>query len=498
MTDQEAVFLPYQQRWAADRTQVKIWEKSRRIGASYGEAAEAVLHAAAAKGGGDVYYISYNKDMTASFIRDCGEWAGKMHAAIQPHGEQVLARDDGKDIHVFDVAFPSGHHIQAFSNNPRNLRSKGRPGDWVVIDEAAFVDDLAEMLKAAMAVTMWGGHVHIMSTHNGDDSPFNGLIQDIRAGRYPYSIHRTTLDDALTDGLYRRICRVTGQPWSQAAEEQWRADLIRRYRPNEDEELFAIPAQGGGAYLPRTLIESCMPVAARSGPLLRFQGTGTFNALPEPSRRAAMADWCADHLQPVLATLDPRRRHVAGWDFARRGDMTACVIVEIGADLHRTWRAVVELHNCPFAQQRQTFEFLLGRLPRFSGARGDATGNGADMAEGLADAFPGLVVPVSISEGTYREHFPRYRAGMEDRTTTLIRHDDVLEDHRAVQLVRGVPRIPEGKTDKAGQRHGDTAVAGLLADWAADEADEYGQPPIALGTRVFSRDPFAAVGPRPA
>ncbi|WP_295582254.1 hypothetical protein [uncultured Lamprocystis sp.] len=463
------IFLPYQQRWAADHTQVKIWEKSRRIGASYGEAAAAVLHAAAAERGGDVYYISYNKDMTASFVRDCGTWAGAFQTAMGTAGERVLTRDDGRDIHVFDIPCASGHHIQAFSNNPRNLRSKGRPGDWVVVDEAAFVDDLADMLKAAMAVTMWGGHVHLMSTHNGDDNPFNGLIQDVRAGRYPYSIHRTTLDDALVDGLYQRICQVTEQPWSLLAQAQWRADLIRRYRPNEDEELLVIPAQGGGTYLPRTLIEACMPAAADSGPLLRFSGDAAFNAAPERTRAGVIADWLKDQCDPVLSALDGTRRHVAGMDFARSGDMTAIVLLELGATLQRTWRALIELHNVPFAQQRQVLHHALDHLPRFAGAALDAGGNGAQLAEETAERFGRLrVQQLKFTEGIYRDAFPRYKAGLEDRTTTLIRHDDVLEDHRAVQLVRGVPKVPDGKTDARGQRHGDSAIAGLLADMAAD------------------------------
>ncbi|MCU0842803.1 MAG: hypothetical protein MUC79_13950 [Thiobacillaceae bacterium] len=468
MTD--ALFLTYQQRWAADTAQVKLWEKSRRIGASYGEAASAVLHAAAAgKLGGDVYYISYNKDMTASFVRDCGAWAGAFQAAIGATGERLLARDDGRDIHVFDVPFASGHHIQAFSNNPRNLRSKGRPGDWVVVDEAAFVDDLEGMLKAAMAVTMWGGHVHIMSTHNGDDSPFNNLIQDVRAGRYPYSLHRTDLDQALAEGLYQRICQVTGQLWSAAAEAQWRADLIRRYRPNEDEELFCIPAMGGGAYLPRTLIESCMPPADRSGPLVRYAGTAAFNDRAEPARAREIADWLRDTIDPVLAGLDPARRHVAGMDFARSGDMTAICILEIGATLHRTWRALVELHNVPFSQQRQVLHHLLAALPHFTAAALDAGGNGAQLAEETAERFGKLrIQEVKFTEAIYRDAFPRYKAGLEDRTTTLVRHDDVMEDHRAVQLVRGIPKVPEGKTDARGQRHGDSAIAGLLANMAAD------------------------------
>lgn len=468
MSHPKSILLPYQIRWSSDPAQVKLWEKSRRIGASYGEAADDVLHAAAGEGGGSVYYISYNRDMTATFVKDCATWAKRFDSALEHIGESVFKRDDDKDVHVFDIQFASGHHIQAFSNNPRNLRSKGRPGDRVVIDEAAFVDDLDELLKAAMAVTMWGGQVRILTTHNGADNPFNALIQDCRAGRYDYSLHRTTLDDALADGLYRRICQVTRRPWSAEAEADWREQLIRRYRPNHDEELFCIPAMGGGAYLPRALVEACLPPAESSGPLIRFDGDARFNALPEPQRRAEIGDWLAEHLDPVLAALDPARRHVAGMDFARSGDMTSLVLLEIGADLHRAWRALVELRNVPFAQQRQILFHILDRLPRFSGAALDAGGNGADLAEATADRYGALLIQqIKFSESTYREHFPAYKAQLEDRTTTLIRHDDVLEDHRAIKLVRGVPRLPEGKTDRRGERHGDSAIAGLLANMAA-------------------------------
>jgi len=465
----KSILLPYQVRWSSDPAQVKVWEKSRRIGASYAEAADDVLHAAASEGGGSTYYISYNKDMTATFVQDCATWAKRFDSALEHIGESVFKRDDDKDVHVFDIQFASGHHIQTFSNNPRNLRSKGRPGDRVVIDEAGFIDDLEELLKAAMAITMWGGDVRIMSTHNGADNPFNVLIQDCLAGRYDYSVHRTTLDDALADGLYRRICQVTRRPWSAEAEADWREQLIRRYRPNHDEELFCIPAMGGGAYLPRALVESVMPPPEASGPLIRFDGDARFNALPEPMRHMEMADWLRDQVDPVLAGLDAARRHAAGMDFARSGDMTDIVLLEIGANLHRTWRAVIELRNTPFAQQRQVWWHCLRRLPRFSGAAMDARGNGQQLAEETADEFGrALIAQIMPTESWYRERFPRYKAGIEDRTTTLIRHDDVLEDHRSVRLVRGVPRVPDGKTDSRGERHGDSVIAGLLADAAAD------------------------------
>ena len=41
----------------------------------------------------------------------------------------------------------------------------------------------------------------------------------------------------------------------------------------------------------------------------------------------------------------------------------------------------------------------------------------------------------------------------------------MLQDHRAIKLVRGVPRVPEGKTD--GDSHGDRAMACVYAHAAA-------------------------------
>lgn len=463
-----AILLPYQQRWSKDPAQVKVWEKARRIGASYGEAADDVLYAAAEKGGGDVYYISYNKDMTSTFVQDCAGWAKRFSSALGTIGESVFKRDDDRDIHVFDIEFASGHHIRTFSNNPRNLRSKGRPGDRVVIDEAAFVDDLDELLKAAMAVTMWGGEVRIMSTHNGTDNPFNTLITDTRAGKYDYAIHRTTLDEALADGLYRRVCQVTAHPWSAAGEAEWRAQLVRRYRANADEELFCIPAMGGGSYFSRALIEACMPAAARSPPLVRFYGTAAFNLLPKLARRRAMTDWITDDLAPALARLDPARRHTLGMDFARSSDMTSIVVLEQGATLHRTWAACVELHNTPYDQQDQVLAAIEAMTPRLGFEYIDSTGNGDSIAEAAEDRRGSQVGRIKFTENIYRERMPKYKAGLEDRTTTLIRHDDILADHRAIQIIRGVPRPPPGNTDAKGERHGDSAIAGMLADWAAD------------------------------
>ena len=167
--------LPYQQRWCADTAQVKVCEKSRRIGLTWGEAADTALLASRTNGM-DSWYIGYNKDMAIEFIRDCANWAkfyGLAAGEIEETVEVFKDGDEDKAILAFVIRFASGWRITALSSRPSNLRGKaGR----VILDEAAFHDDLAELLKAALALLMWGGEVHIISTHNGVDNPFNELV----------------------------------------------------------------------------------------------------------------------------------------------------------------------------------------------------------------------------------------------------------------------------------------------------------------------------------
>ena len=204
------VLLPYQRRWAADTSRVRVWEKSRRIGASYCEALLSALEAAKSReaGGQDTFYLSYNKEMTQTFIRDCAYWA-KIFNMVAEDAEELVLRDEDRDVTVYRIRFASGFNVWGLPSEPRSLRSKqGR----VIIDEAAFVDDLPELMKAAFALLMWGGSVSILSTHNGEDNPFNELVKDIRAGAKKYSLHRTTLDDAIADGLYKTICKRANPP----------------------------------------------------------------------------------------------------------------------------------------------------------------------------------------------------------------------------------------------------------------------------------------------
>ncbi|WP_460882168.1 terminase large subunit domain-containing protein, partial [Pseudaeromonas pectinilytica] len=372
------VLLPYQKIWIADDSPLKIAEKSRRTGITWAEAADATLKSSLAKseGGCNHFYVGSNKEMAREFIDAVAMWAKAFNKAAGDIQEEVFA-DEDKDILTFVVYFSSGFKVQALSSNPSNLR--GMQGN-VTIDEAAFHERLAEVLKAAMALTMWGAKVRLISTHSGVDNLFNQLINDSRAGKKDFSIHRITLDDACRMGLYRRICQVKGMVWSQSAEDDWKAGLLKSTATEEDalEEYFCVPKQGGGAYIKRSLIERAMQPDI---PIIRFTAPKDFELMSEETRLAVGSVWCEENLKPWLESLDQTCRHVLGEDFARKGDLSVFVPLAIASNLRKRVPFVVELANAPYETQRQILFYLLLGLPRLRAASFDATGNGGYLAE---------------------------------------------------------------------------------------------------------------------
>ena len=484
------VMILYQRRWVADKSRVKVWEKSRRIGASYCVALESVLEAAQSKeaGGQDTFYLSYNKEMTQTFVRDCAYWA-KVFNVVAGDTEELVLRDEDRDITVYRVRFASGFNVWGLPSEPRSLRSKqGR----VVIDEAAFVDDLPELMKAAFALLMWGGSVEILSTHNGEENPFNELVKDIRAGIRKYSLHRTTLDDAIADGLYRTICKRSNppQPWSKEGEEAWRAGIIADYGEGADEELFCIPNRSSGAYLTTAMIEACM---SPDVPLVTWTPPAPdFVDWPGPVAATYTKGWFAEHLAPLLAALPTDCAHFAGEDFGRSGDLSVFIPATETRDLRLVPPFVLELRDCPHRTQKQLLFGILDALPRFSGISLDARGNGSALAEAARQEYgPERVREVMISEAWYRETMPKLKARIEDKTLILPKRAEILSDFRLLRVVKGVARVPEQRTtDKSGNRHGDSAVAAaMLVDarkkLGSVERWEYEGVPITGGMSFF-------------
>jgi phage FluMu gp28-like protein len=481
------VLLVYQQAWISDRAPLKVADKGRRVGLTWAEAADDVLDAIPEQGHCNTFYISAAQDMAREYIEAVAMWARHFDAVAEEVQESLW--DDGSDvadpakrfIKTFEVNFPrTGRRIVALSSRPTNLR--GKQGN-IVLDEAAFAPDLAGLIKAAMAMLLWGNRVKIISTHNGVENPFAQLIEEIKAGKRPGSLHHIPFKRAIADGLYRRVCLRRGIAWTQADEDKWVAEAYGFYGSDAEEELDAIPAKSGGKYLGLNLLAERMTVPPGDPrcTIVRGQWDDSFAYQPDEVRQFAVQGWVAAQLAPVLKALNPLRRHVFSLDFARSAHLTVLVVLEEDEQLVHRPRLQLELRNCPFTAQDQVFAAVVAALPRFRGGAADAGGNGAASAEKLAQQFgTEMVEQVKLSQGFYALHMPRLKGALQDGTLTDLPRDELTRDDlRAIEVVRGIPMVAHVNTASAAaraaakeagatrlQRHGDSAVAYMLAEYA--------------------------------
>jgi len=471
----EGILMKHQREWLEDDSDLKLGEKGRRTGITFAEALDDALLAAKARsaGGMNVFYIGDTKDKGREFVAYVAHFArivgGELVSIEEYMFEDQQADGSTRLISAFRVQFASGFRVEALSSRPENIR--GLQGK-VVIDEAAFHKNVREVLDAVNALLIWGGKIVVISTHNGVLSPFNELILEAKAGKVPFKLHFIPFQKAVDNGLYRRVCLKLRKDWTKDGEIEWERQIRASYGVRTSamhQELDCLPAESEGAALTRVQIESCM---AADIPIVRWVLPDSFKNEPEEARKAAAKDFCDRELLPILEKLDPNLRHVFGEDFARTGDAADTLVLEIGSDLTRRAVLLLELRNVPFDQQRDVLFYVIDRLPR-RGGRLDATGNGAYIAEAAALRYGACVVEVKLSAEWYRLNSPPYIEAFSDRTVLLPKHDDVLRDHQALAYVGGVIKVPDDYRFKGTDgfpRHGDSAIAGILA-YAASRAD---------------------------
>jgi len=456
------ILLPYQKDWMADRCGQKVWEKSRRIGASWIEALYSVLEAAASDGQ-NTYYISYDKDMTRQFVYDAAWWARLVGEAASSV-EECLVKDEDKDITIYRITFDSGKEIVGMPSRAHVLRSKqGR----VVFDEAAFCMEFDEVIKAAQALLIWGGQLIVLSTHNGEDNPFNLLCKKIKEtdeGKY-WSLHHTTFDDAIADGLYKKICLKQGKKWSKADEKAFVEKIRGIYADNLDEELNVVPNRAGSKYFSRPLLDR----RSAEIPIVRLDLTDAFLWEAAERKHEKIHRWLASEVFPVLGAFSGLM--FGGMDFARSGDLTTVWLAEECEKKPET-RLYIEIKNCPFKEQEQAVLEILGFAADrhiLGGFAIDSRGNGQQISESAMLAYPGAAVQVMLTTGIYAEWLAKLKAYLEENIFLVPDDEYVKADFGIVTLKNGVPVIPDVHTvDRVARakRHGDSAVSAMLAVYA--------------------------------
>lgn len=454
--------------------------KGRRTGITFSFGFEAVLTAAARKsaGGMNVFYIGDTKEKGLEFIGYCSKFSkviAEQQSSLVSNIEEFLFEDQDeygntRNITAYRVRYSSGFQITALSSRPANIR--GLQG-LVIIDEAAFHQDVQGVLDAATALLIWGGRIIVISSHNGKSNPFNQFCIDIENGLYgdTAKTYLVTFDDAVTNGLYERVCYMKNETPTAEGKKKWYTTIRNSYGPNKAamrEELDAIPRDGAGVCIPGVWIDRAM---REERPVVRLICGDDFAAKDELDRIAWCDSWIQQDIEPLITLLSHEDEHVFGMDFARHRHFSVIWPMSIEPNLARKVPFSVELNNVPSAQQQQILFFIISKLPRLMGGAMDATGPGMVLAEYTADKFGRpFIAEINLNRQWYGLWMPKFINAFEDGVIDIPRDLNIEQDLRAVRSVDGIPMVPKLERkdlkDPDLVRHGDSAIAGCLAWYA--------------------------------
>lgn len=419
-------FLPYQQRWLQDESQFMIWEKSRRIGATY------------VVGYGDVrsviktpkwpvWFSSADESAAKEYIDYCERWAKVFDVVAQNLGEVLL---DGKEnVTALTLEFPKfGGRIHALRSNPRGFRSKG---GRVRLDEFAFHDDQQRLWAAARPVVTWGGDLKILSTHNGKQSLYYRMLDEAKQGKSPFKAHCTDIFTAVKEGLADKIAgRVLTDEERAAWIETQHASCL-----DEDtwlQEYCCVPVDEATAFLTYDLIATVEEALAG---------------------------------QPGLYE---RGNVYVGMDIARRRDLTVIWVFEQVGDVLWT-REQVPMKGASFSAQQSELDRVLADYPTARRVCIDQTGMGEKFVEDVQAIYgAGLIEGVLMTAPVKQELAFGLKKKMEDRQLRIPKTPEVRDDFHGVRKVTTIAGNIRFDAERTDQGHSDRFFAAALAVHAAD------------------------------
>lgn len=398
ITDSLKYFLPYQVEWLRNDAPVKIWEKSRRIGATYVQAFEDVFDCVTGKVPA-VWFSSADESAAREYIEYCVMWT-RVFQVIADQGEETVVEAE-KEIKVFSIRFANGKRINALSSNPKAFRSKGGK---VVLDEFAFHRDAKALWDAAQPATTWDFPIRILSTHNGKGCLYYRHLE--KAEENGWWKYTTTIQMAVDQGLADKIA---GRALTREEREKWLDDLKRKTGDIHtwNQEYCCIPVDETTAFLTFDMIASA----------------------ENPSCRHALNATAAD----VKNWTVPADQLYLGMDIGRKKDLSVIWLAKEEAGFILTLGVWV-LEKAPFHMQKSLLYSLLD-LPQVRRACIDETGMGIQLAEEARLAYGSKVEPVWFTPRVKEEMAYQLYRKFEDRHIAIPPHDDIRQDLHSIQKI---------------------------------------------------------------
>jgi phage FluMu gp28-like protein len=434
--------LPTQLAWLNDPHPLRIWEKSRQVGATKTDALDSVLKASPAGARYDVWVSSRDEFSASLYLDDCRAWAKLLHLAATYKGRVLLDRKSNSSGYV--LQFANRRSIYCLSSNPNVFAGKR---GHVKLDEFALHPDQRLLYQVAKPVTTWGGTLSIISTHRGPATLFNQIILSIRQNPHasPWHLFSYPLQKAIAEGIVERI---NNKKHEHKTREQFENDIRRECLDETSwkREYCCIPSDESTAFISHDMLAACEDT------LLRLLTTEELIA------------WLKSPAAPQCAQL------YLGMDVGRKTDLT---VIDVGlkdGDLMYD-KLRIELHNTPFPVQREHLYQLL-ELPQLRRACIDETGNGSQLAEEAKIKFGSKVEPVHITAPVKEKLAFGLRQAFESRTLRIpydpALHADLHAMNKIVTAANNI-RLDGDSLDS----HCDRFWAKALRQEAARTREEY-------------------------
>src|SRR5437016_11032707 len=323
---EDSLLLPYQRKWVLDKSRMKLAEKSRQIGWSWASAYGIVRRKA--KGGERLdAWVSSRDDIQAKlFLEDCKHFAAILHRAATELGEVVKSETESN---AYMLRLANGLRVHSMSSNAD--AQAGKRGDRI-LDEFALHPDPRKLYAVAYPGITWGGILEIFSTHRGSHNYFNELVREVREKGNPkgFSLHRTTLEDALDQGLlYKLQAKLPPGDERLDMNEQEYFDHIKARAPDDEsfaQEYMCTAADDEAAFL-------------------------DYSHITDAEYRVTDGKWETD----LERCLNPC---YMGVDIGRDVDMTVIIVMEKVADVFYTRRRI-ELSKKTYEEQEAVVYDLL-------------------------------------------------------------------------------------------------------------------------------------------
>lgn len=431
----KARMLAFQLKWIRDVSRLKLMEKSRQIGISWGTAYAAVERAAK-QGARNDQWVSSRDDVQARlFLEDCKMWARMFNVFAEDLGLQLL--DDKAKSSAYVLRFPNGRRIHSMSSNP-DVQAGKRGGR--ILDEFALHPDPRTLWSIAYPGITWGGKMEVISTHRGSKNFFNDLIREIQERGNPKQIshHRVTLQDALDQGFLWKLQQVlpTDAEQQDMDEAEYYAWVQAGCADEESflQEYMCQPGDDDTAFLEYNLIAGC--------------------------EYPAGVDWrqCENG------------RLVAGVDIGRKVDLTVLWVVELLSDVMYT-RHVESLKGMTKGEQEKILWPWFERCDRVCV---DETGLGIGWVDDAQEVFGEYKIEgVTFTQRVKEELAYPVRAAFEDKRVRIPFGKKTRADLRSVVKQTTAAGNIRFAAERTPGGHADRFWALALACLAATQPGEH-------------------------